>query len=103
MNLRVSIWVESKNTGGAIPLSYACFQRKAHRHQRSPGFIPGNWNSGCGVDKSLPIDLLNFRNSSVAKMHTVWTPVSSLQVSHEPFLKNPVFGLLQQISSQIFK
>ena len=71
MNLRVSIWVESKNTGGAIPLSYACFQRKAHKHQRSPGFTPGNSNSGFGVDKSFPADLLNYKNSSVAKIHTV--------------------------------
>ena len=99
INLSVSIWVDSKNTGGAIPLSYACFQRKAHKHQRSPGFTPENWNSGCGVDKSLPTDLLNSKNSSVAKMHTVCTPISSLQVSHEPFLKKPVFGLLQQTSS----
>jgi len=39
-------------------------------HQRSPGLRPGNANSGRGVERSLPRDLLNWRNSAVISEQT---------------------------------
>mgnify|MGYP003349576250 CR=1 FL=1 len=68
----------------ATPASYASSQRPAQRHQRSPGRSPGNPKSGCGVERSLPTDLENARNSSVITAQTVCTPTSSPPVLQQP-------------------
>lgn len=67
---RAFSWVAPKKTGGAMPASNASCQRAAHRHQRSAGRRPGKPNSGRGVDRSFPRDLLNRRNSSVISAQT---------------------------------
>jgi hypothetical protein len=70
------------------PGRLVCFkcllQRGAHKHQRSPGFKPGKPNSGTGVDKSLPRDFENARNSVVMTAQTVWLPTSSWPVLQQP-------------------
>ena len=63
--------VARKTTRGAWFASNASCQRGAHRHQRSPGFSPGKPNSGSGVERSLPHDLENLRNSEVITAQTV--------------------------------
>jgi nicotinate-nucleotide pyrophosphorylase (carboxylating) len=39
---KAAAWVAARTTGGATPSARASCQRAAHRHQRSPGFRPGN-------------------------------------------------------------
>ena len=48
--------VLASTIGAATPSSYACFQRAATTHQRSPGVRPGKCHSGRGVERSLPTD-----------------------------------------------
>ncbi|EEF22873.1 conserved hypothetical protein [Ricinus communis] len=81
---RVSSWVASRMTWGAMPASSASRQRPAHRHQRSPGLSPRKANSGRGVERSLPVDLEKARNSSVIKAQTVCRPRSCGPVSQQP-------------------
>jgi cell division protease FtsH len=45
---------------------------------------PGKPNSGTGVDKSLPRDFENARNSAVMTAQTVWLPMSSWPVLQQP-------------------
>lgn len=84
--------VRLKNTLGAASLSNASSQRAAHKHQASPGFRPGNPNSGLGVERSLPRYFEKARNSASIFAQTVWKPVSSSLVLQQPSLKNPVNG-----------
>ena len=92
------MWVDSNLTGHAQLASSASFQRGAHTHQKSPGCSPGNPNCGLGVDKSLPVTLLNSRNSRVTCAQTVWEPMSSGLVLQSPFRKNPVTGSIEHSS-----
>ena len=50
--------------------------RVCTRHQRSPGWSPSKPNTVRGVDRSLPTEAENGRNSVVRTAHTVWTPKS---------------------------
>ena len=68
---RARSWVADNRTGQAYPASAACNHRAAHTHQPSPGDSPTNPYSGRGVDKSLPTDFENSRNSVVTVAHTV--------------------------------
>ncbi len=67
-----------------MPASKASCQRAAHRHHWSPGCRPVKPNSGCGVDRSLPTDAENAKNSAVTRVQTVWTPMSSAPVLQQP-------------------
>jgi hypothetical protein len=58
--------------GALFATATASCQRAAHKHQRSPGCKPGKPTSGTGVDKSLPRDFENARNSAVITAQTVW-------------------------------
>jgi hypothetical protein len=89
-----------QNTRGAWPASSASCQRGAHTHQRSPGLRPGKPNCGIGVERSLPQDLENSRNSAVMTAQTVWLPTSSRLVLQQPSRKNPVMGFTEQSSSR---
>ena len=88
--------VEDSWTWGAQPSWWACKKRPAQRHQWSPGFRPGKPNSGCGVLRSFPRYFENAKNSAVITAQTVWLPLSSVQVLHDPSLKNPVSGFWEQ-------
>jgi hypothetical protein len=57
---------------------------------------PGKLYSGIGVLKSLPIDLLKARNSSVTWAQITWRPPSFESVSQLPFRNHPVFNWVQQ-------
>ena len=49
--------VAGNTTYGAFPTLYASNHLKAHKHQLSPGFKPGNeWPRG--VDRSFPFNIL---------------------------------------------
>jgi len=80
-----------------------CFQSflppRRTRHQRSPSFSPGKPNCGAEVDRSLPLALEKARKAPVTITQTVWLPTSSGEVSQQPLRKNPVTGLVEQISS----
>src|SRR5690606_1092031 len=94
-------WVASSTTLGAANSSAACKKRAAHRHQRSPGFSPGNRNSGRGVLRSLPRYFERARNSAVTMTQTVWRPTSSGPVLQQPSRKKPVNGAVEQDSSGV--
>ena len=96
---RARLWVRLRNTRGAISFSCASSHRAAQRHQRSPGCKPGNPNSGLGVERSLPRDRENSRNSRVSRTHTVCDPKSSSLVLQQPSRKKPAFGFSLQVSS----
>jgi len=68
------MWVADKSMRGALPWSSASCQRIAHRHHLSPALRPGKLYWGIGVERSLPIDFENSRNSSVMTAQTVCTP-----------------------------
>jgi len=70
-NSKVEMCVAFKFTLGAMPASKASFHLAAQRHQQSPGFNPGKAHSGTGVERSLPLSLLNLRKSAVTFTHTV--------------------------------
>ncbi|SLJ71618.1 Uncharacterised protein [Mycobacteroides abscessus subsp. abscessus] len=53
---RAFSWVAASTTGAAAPSSWACSQRTATTHQRSPGCRPGKLFSGRGVLRSLPME-----------------------------------------------
>ena len=86
------MFVDANLTLGAYPASFASIHLSAHRHQASPGLNPGKLNSFLGVDKSLPFDFENSRNSSVIIAHTVCVPMSLFPVLQQPSRKNPVKG-----------
>src|SRR5262249_13968339 len=67
-------------------------QRGAQRHQRSPGCNPGKPHCKFGVERSLPADFENSRNSAVITTHTVCEPTSSGPVLQQPSRKKPVIG-----------
>lgn len=70
-NSRRDRWQEARRIGGARLAARASVQRVAHKHQRSPGLRPGNWNSGRGVLRSLPRCFEKERNSAVILAQTV--------------------------------
>ncbi len=94
-----SSFVADRTTVGAHPAWRASSQREAHRHQRSPGFNPGNPNSGRGVDRSFPRVRVNSRNASVTMAQTVCEPRSIGPVSQQPFRKTPVTGSSEHVAS----
>lgn len=65
---------DSKTTGGAALFSKASLYLKAHKHQWSPFFNPGNWYYGIGVIKSFPLDFVNYKNLSFTFAHTTCVP-----------------------------
>lgn len=77
-------WVEASTTYAAAPSSCARSQFSAVTHQRSPGASPGNWYSGIGVIRSLPIRRWCSRNSDVTTAQIVWLPRSSGPVRQQP-------------------
>lgn len=89
---RAASLVALRMTGGATPAWAASSQRAAQRHQRSPGWRPGNPYSGSGVERSLPRDLLKARKAAVISAQTVWLPWSWASVRQHPSRKNPVMG-----------
>ena len=74
---RARSFVEASTTGAGTPSPYACSQRSATTHHRSPGLRPGKPHSGRGVVRSLPTACWCARNSSVMTAHTACTPRSS--------------------------
>src|SRR5207344_1424588 len=54
------------------------------------------WNSGWGVDKSLPRKRENSKNSFVTSTQTVCEPVSASLVLQQPSRKKPVTGVSLQ-------
>jgi len=86
------MFVDANLTLGAYPAFFASIHLSAHKHQASPGLSPGKLNSFLGVDKSLPFDFENSRNSSVIIAHTVCVPISLFPVLQQPSRKNPVKG-----------
>src|ERR1051326_512904 len=97
-NASAPSWVARSTTLGGCPARNASCQRGAHRHQRSPSFNPAKPNSGRGVERSLPRDFENSRNSSVITTHTVWLPTSCGLVLQQPSRKKPVIGATEQDS-----
>ena len=77
-------------TGGAFPASASCASRhrRAQRHHLSPTVRPGN--PGLAVIKSLPLDFVNCKNSSVITAHTTCVPLSVGPVLQVQSRKNPV-------------
>jgi len=88
--------VASRSTGAARFASSADFQRVTQTHHLSPGFNPGNPQSGTGVIRSLPSSTEKSRNSCVTFTQTVCRPTSSGPVRQKPSRKNPVIGSRQQ-------
>jgi hypothetical protein len=84
-----------------MPASKASFQRKAHKHQRSPSLSPGNWYIGIGVLRSLPRALEKAKNLSVITEQTKCKPTSSAPVLQHPSRKKPVIGSKLQGSSEV--
>ena len=94
---KVGRWVLARTTLGAAPASQASFQRRAQRHQRSPGLRPVKPNSGRGVERSLPRGAgEGEEGSSVTRTQTVWRPRSEGPVLQQPSRKKPVIGSKEQ-------
>src|SRR5262249_29869988 len=91
--------VAASTTFGAYPASSASCQRGAQRHHLSPGCSPGKPHCKLGVERSLPTDFENARNSAVITTQTVWDPTSSGPVLQQPSRKKPVIGDVQQVAS----
>ena len=68
---KASKFVDLARILGAQFDSKASSHRLAHKHHLSPGFKPGKSNSLTGVDKSLPLSLLNSKKDSVIIAQTV--------------------------------
>src|SRR5437773_8904141 len=71
-----------------MPALWASTQRSTWRHQRSPGSSPLKRISGRGVERSLPRERLNSRNSAVVLMQTRCATPSTSCVAQQPSRKN---------------
>src|SRR5438477_7699116 len=85
-----------------MPALWASTQRSTWRHQRSPGSSPLKRISGRGVDRSLPRERLNSRNSAVALMQTRDRKSTRLNSSHMS-ISYAVFCLKKKKKKQIIK
>jgi len=80
---------------------------RAQRHQRSPGFKPGNWYIGMGVMRSLPREqtepqglLRHLHKQNGTSSRRSWPPVVAAPIS---IRKPRSMGSVLQTSSSVFR